>query len=85
MNADEAQIQLADYIGAQLKGRPASPCRQTRPCSHQTRKFGLVYISTGQDAETQTDHFVQSLAKYGVQAVGPAGLQPRRSASTRRA
>ncbi len=65
MNADEGQIELADYIGAQLKGRPAihagSPALQS-----QTRKFGLVYISTGQDSETQTDHFVASLAKQGV-------------------
>jgi hypothetical protein len=65
MNADEAQIQLADYIGKQLKGRPAAfagdPAMQ-----HQTRKFGLVYISTGQDSEIQTNHFVQSLAKFGV-------------------
>src|SRR5258707_14522145 len=33
---------------------------------HQARKFGLLSISTGQDAEIQTDHFVQSLAKLGV-------------------
>jgi hypothetical protein len=65
MNADEAQIQLADYIGAQLKGRPAAFAGDPA-MHHQTRKFGLVYISTGQDAEIQTDHFVQSLAKVGV-------------------
>jgi hypothetical protein len=65
MNADEAQIQLADYIGAQLNGRPAAFAGDPA-MHHQTRKFGLVYISTGQDAEIQTDHFVQSLAKLGV-------------------
>jgi hypothetical protein len=65
MNADEAQIQLADYIGAQLKDRPAAFAGDPA-MRHQTRKFGLVYISTGQDAEIQTDHFVQSLAKLGV-------------------
>ena len=65
MNADEAQIQLADYIGAQLKGRPAAFAGD--PAMHQqTRKFGLVYISTGKDSEIQADHFVQSLAKFGV-------------------
>jgi hypothetical protein len=65
MNADEAQIQLADYIGAQLKNRPAA-FAGAPAMHHQTRKFGLVYISTGQDAEIQTEHFVQSLAKVGV-------------------
>ncbi len=65
MNADEAQIQLADYIGAQLNGRPAAFAGDPA-MHHQTRKFGLVYISTGQDAEIQTNHFVQSLAKLGV-------------------
>ncbi len=65
MNADEAQIQLADYIGAQLKGRPAAFAGDPA-MHHETRKFGLVYISTGQDSEIQTDHFVQSLAKIGV-------------------
>jgi len=65
MNADEAQIQLADYIGAQLKDRPAAFAGD--PALHQrTRKFGLVYISTGQESEIQTDHFVASLAKFGV-------------------
>jgi hypothetical protein len=65
INADEAQTQLADYIGAQLKNRPAAFAGDPA-MHHQTRKFGLVYISTGQDAEIQTDHFVQSLAKVGV-------------------
>ncbi len=65
MNADEAQIQLADYIGAQLKNRPAAFAGDPA-MHHQTRKFGLVYISTGQDAEIQTDDFVHSLAKAGV-------------------
>jgi hypothetical protein len=65
MNADEAQIQLADYIGAQLKGRPAAHAGDPA-IRGETRKFGLVYISTGQDSEIQTDHFVQSLAKFGV-------------------
>ena len=65
MNADEAQVQLADYIGAQLKNRPAAFAGDPA-MHHQARKFGLVYISTGQDAEIQTDHFVQSLAKLGV-------------------
>jgi len=65
MNADEAQIQLADYIGAQLARRPAAFAGEAAMHS-QTRKFGLVYISTGQDSEIQTDHFVTSLAKFGV-------------------
>jgi hypothetical protein len=65
MNADEAQIQLADYIGAQLKNRPAAFAGNPA-MHHQTRKFGLVYISTGQDAEIQTNDFVHSLAKLGV-------------------
>ena len=65
MNADEAQIQLADYIGSQLKGRPAAFAGATA-MHHETRKFGLVYISTGQDSEIQTNDFVQSLAKFGV-------------------
>src|SRR5215472_15206110 len=65
MNADEGQIQLADYIGAQLKGRPAAFAGDPA-MHHETRKFGLVYISTGQDSEIQTNHFVQSLAKSGV-------------------
>jgi hypothetical protein len=65
MNADEAQIQLADYIGAQLKGRPAAYAGDAA-MHHQPRKFGLVYISTGRDSEIQADHFVQSLAKFGV-------------------
>jgi len=65
MNADEAQIQLADYIGSQLKGRPAAFAGDPA-MHHETRKFGLVYISTGQDSEIQTNDFVQSLAKFGV-------------------
>jgi len=65
MNADEGQIQLADYIGAQLKGRAAAFAGDSA-MHQQTRKFGLVYISTGKDSEIQTDHFVQSLAKFGV-------------------
>jgi hypothetical protein len=65
MNADQGQIQLSNYIGQQLKGRPAAYAGSST-IKTQTRKFGLVYISTGQDAETQTDHFVASLAKVGV-------------------
>src|SRR5215472_9572836 len=65
MNADEGQIQLADYIGAQLAGRPAAYAGDAA-MHHQVRKFGLVYISTGQDSEIQADHFVQSLATFGV-------------------
>jgi hypothetical protein len=65
MNADEAQIQLADYIGAQLAGRPAA-FAGSPAMHHEKRKFGLVYITTGQASEIQTDHFVQSLANFGV-------------------
>src|SRR5215469_6219317 len=65
MNADEAQIQLADYIGAQLAGRPAA-FAGSPAMVHEKRKFGLVYISTGQASEIQADHFVQSLAKLHV-------------------
>ncbi len=65
MNADEGQIQLADYIGAQLAGRSAAFAGEAAMHS-QTRKFGLVYLSTGQPSEIQTDHFVASLAKFGV-------------------
>jgi hypothetical protein len=64
-NADEAQVELADYIGAQLAGRPAAFAGDPA-MHHQKRKFGLVYISTGQATEIQTDHFVQSLARFGV-------------------
>ncbi len=65
MGADEAQIQLADYIGAQLAGRPAA-FAGSPAMVHQKRKFGLVYITTGQASEIQADHFVQSLARFGV-------------------
>ena len=65
MNADEAQIQLADYIGAQLAGRPAA-FAGSPAMHHEKRKFGLVYITFGQASEIQTDHFVQSLARFGV-------------------
>jgi hypothetical protein len=65
MNADEAQIQLADYVGAQLAGRPAAFAGNPA-MHHEKRKFGLVYISTGQASEIQTNHFVQSLAKFHV-------------------
>jgi hypothetical protein len=65
MNADQGQIQLSNYIGQQLKDRPAAYAGSAA-LKTQTRKFGLVYISSGQDAETQTDHFVASLAKVGV-------------------
>src|SRR5262249_25521051 len=65
MGADEAQIQLADYIGAQLAGRPAA-FAGSPAMLHEKRKFGLVYISTGQASQIQADHFVQSLAKFGV-------------------
>jgi hypothetical protein len=65
MNADEGQIQLADYIGAQLGGRPAAFAGDPA-MRHEKRKFGLVYISTGQASTTQTNDLVQSLAKRGV-------------------
>jgi hypothetical protein len=65
MGADEAQIQLADYIGAQLAGRPAG-FAGSPAMLHEKRKFGLVYITTGQASEIQADHFVQSLARFGV-------------------
>jgi hypothetical protein len=65
MNADEGQIQLADYIGAQLGNRPAAFAGDPA-MRHEKRKFGLVYISTGQESTTQTDDLVQSLAKRGV-------------------
>src|SRR5215469_5387517 len=65
MNGDEANIQLADYIGSQLAGRPAAYAGD--PAMHnQTRKFGLVYLTSGQASEIQVDHLVQSLAKFGV-------------------
>jgi hypothetical protein len=65
MNADEGQIQLADYIGAQLGNRPAAFAGDPA-MRREKRKFGLVYISTGQESNTQTDDLVQSLAKFGV-------------------
>jgi hypothetical protein len=65
MNADEGQIQLADYIGAQLGNRPAAFAGDPA-MRREKRKFGLVYISTGQESATQTDDLVQSLAKRGV-------------------
>lgn len=65
MNADEAQIQLADYIGAQLASRPAAFAGDAAMHA-KTRKFGLVYLSAGQATEVQTDHFVQSLARFHV-------------------
>ncbi len=65
INADEGQIQVADYIDKQLNGRPAAFAGDASLHS-KTRKFGLVYISTGQDSETQTDHFVSSLAADGI-------------------
>jgi hypothetical protein len=65
MNADEGQLQLADYIGAQLGNRPAAFAGNPA-MRHEKRKFGLVYISTGQASTTQTNDLVQSLAKQGV-------------------
>ncbi|HEX7354756.1 MAG TPA: hypothetical protein VF288_07965 [Mycobacteriales bacterium] len=65
MNADQGQIQLADYIGAQLAGRKAAYAGSAALRS-KTRTFGLVYISSGQDSETQANHFVTSLAQQGV-------------------
>jgi hypothetical protein len=65
MNADEGQIQLADYIGSQLGNRPAAFAGDPA-MRHEKRKFGLVYISTGQESNTQTDDLVQSLGKLGV-------------------
>lgn len=64
-NADEGQIQLADYIGSQLGNRPAAFAGDPA-MRHEKRKFGLVYISTGQASVTQTNDLVQSLAKQGV-------------------
>ena len=64
-NADEGQIQLADYVGAQLGNRPASFAGDPA-MRHEKRKFGLVYISTGQESNTQTDDLANSLAKFGV-------------------
>jgi hypothetical protein len=65
-NADEGQVELADYIGAQLAGRPAAFAGDPA-MHHKTRKFGLIYLSTGgQAAQIQLDHFEQSLAKFGV-------------------
>src|SRR5258707_5498113 len=46
MNADEAQIQLADYIGAQLNGRPAASAGDPA-MPHLKPNFSLVHISTG--------------------------------------
>ena len=65
MNADESQIQLADYIGAQLKNRPAAFAGDPS-MHHEKRKFGLIYISTGEESVVQTQDFVNSLAKQGV-------------------
>ncbi len=65
MNADEAQIQLADYIGAQIKDRPAAFAGDPS-MHHEKRKFGLIYISTGEESVVQTQDFVNSLAKQGV-------------------
>jgi hypothetical protein len=65
-NVDEGQIMLADYIGAQLGNRPAAFAGDPA-MRREKRKFGLVYISTGDKAAaTQTNDFVQSLAKKGV-------------------
>lgn len=66
MNADEGQIELADYIGAQLGNRPAAFAGDPA-MRHENRKFGLVYISDGSKAAAaQASDFVQSLAKRGV-------------------
>lgn len=65
MNADEAQIQLADYIGAQLAGRPAAFAGDAA-MHHQRRKFALVYLSSGQASLVQAQDFEHSLAKLGV-------------------
>ncbi len=64
-NADEFQITLSEYVSKQLNNRKAIYAGDSAMHS-ENRKFGLVYISTGQDSETQTKHFVDNLAKGGV-------------------
>ena len=65
MNPDEGQVHVAEYISKQLNGRKAQFAGEA-DLKTQTRKFGEIYISTGQDAETQQRHFEQRLAADGV-------------------
>jgi hypothetical protein len=69
MGPEQAQAQVAEYVGKRLQGRPAAyagdPALQT-----QTRKFGVIYISTGPNSDVVEKEFEQSLAKYGVSLGG---------------
>jgi Periplasmic binding protein len=65
IGTDQGQVHVAEYIGKQLANRDAQFAGDSA-MHNQKRKFGLVYISTGQDAVTQEKHFEQSLAQYNV-------------------
>jgi hypothetical protein len=65
MNADELQVHVAEFIGKELQGHPAQYAGAS-DLKDKPRKFGEIYISTGQESDTQQKHFETSLAKYGV-------------------
>ncbi|HVN50862.1 MAG TPA: ABC transporter substrate-binding protein [Acidimicrobiales bacterium] len=65
MNPDEGQVHNSEFIGKELNGKKAVYAGEA-DFRDRTRKFGEIYISTGQDSETQQKHFEASLAKYGV-------------------
>jgi hypothetical protein len=64
-NPDEGQLHVASYVGRRLANRKAQYAGDSS-MHNENRKFGEIYISTGQDAETQQKHLEESLAGYGV-------------------
>lgn len=80
VNADEAQIQLADYIGSQLKGLQSLP--ETRPCITRRGSSGLF---TSRLARMPRFRPITLCRAWQSSACGyrPGWPTPRRSASTR--
>ncbi len=62
-NAEQGNTHLAEYIGKRLAGSPAEfagdPALQT-----QTRKFGIVYLSTSQASEDVVNTLQDQLGEY---------------------
>ena len=70
-SAEQKQILVAEYIGKQLAGRPASHAGDA--LKDTTRKFALVYVESGSESKRLADLMSDRLAEVGAE---PALLLP---------
>jgi hypothetical protein len=65
MNGDEGQVHVTNFIARDLAGKDAVYAGDAK-FRTEPRKFGEIYLTTGQDAERQQSNFEHRLASSGI-------------------